>query len=501
MLPSTVLDRPNLQQPSTPDDPPLRPQLGVIRRAHAKVFGPLSRRSERIVWAGVVLTAVVLVLPGQLAFSGRIIVATFGWALILWLVSNIKDLYVALGAAVVVFVVGGFNFGMVASVMTNSATITIMAAFVIAAAVKEVGLVQHLSARLFRGPRRASSITNRLAFVNAATVAAIPATSARAALSVPLVDDVDQHLTTKQQRTTMSMVVPITILMSAGISLLGAGAHIISVELLQASVGTSVNFLQWILYCAPYAILSTAISVFVITRMFSSRADRREVINLPDTQSTDDGLDDASRRTLMILVAVIAGWFLSALFGFSPAVPAVIGAVAVIAPGVGAISAAQAFKSVPWDLVLFLCATLVLAEALISSGGASFLLSGVLGWSSAFTDSPWLIALIVVALSLMAHLVVNSRSARSSVLVPLIIPLAVATGLNPVALVLLSTLAAGYCITLPVCAKPLLMYSKRDEMGRPELLRLSAVLIPIHVALLMVFATLVWPTLGLPLTS
>ena len=78
----------------------------------------------------------------------------------------------------------------------------------------------------------------------------------------------------------------------------------------------------------------------------------------------------------------------------------------------------------------------------------------LIGGCQSFSDTPWVVVVLVILISLFAHLFIHSRSARSAVLVPLILPLATVTGLNPVSLVLASTLAAGYCLTLPVCAKP-----------------------------------------------
>jgi di/tricarboxylate transporter len=93
-------------------------------------------------------------------------------------------------------------------------------------------------------------------------------------------------------------------------------------------------------------------------------------------------------------------------------------------------------------------------------------------------------------------LVIQSRSARSSVLVPLIIPIAVATGVNPVIAAFASTAAAGFCHTLPASAKPMAMFA--DAYHPRDLLKLSAVLAPVHVALVTTFAVWVWPIVALP---
>jgi hypothetical protein len=68
-------------------------------------------------------------------------------------------------------------------------------------------------------------------------------------------------------------------------------------------------------------------------------------------------------------------------------------------------------------------------------------------------------------------------------------------------LAFLSTAAAGFCLTLPVSAKPVTMFGKVDVATYTpnDLLKLSGVLLPLHFALLVGFTLWVWPWLGLDL--
>lgn len=460
-------------------------------------------RGARTLWMGaslLVAAVLILALPGSLSLSGRVILTSFACALLLWSFSDIKDVYVAVVAATVSFVASGFRMSLVFDVVTNAATITIVSAFVLAAAARKSGVVDLLASRLFSRPATVGSTLNRLAVINFATVAVIPATSARAAIALPMSEHIDAQMPLKSQRTGVSLVVPVTILMSAAASLLGAGAHVISVEILQTGTGRRINFLEWLWYCLPYAIISTLVSVVTIKVMFVPRADRAQIVRLAVESDAAKTLTPAARRILGVLAAVVSGWILSSIVGFSAAIPAVAGVVLVVLPRLGVITPREAIVKIPWDLVTFLIATLVLAETLIESGASQYLLSGVIGWLHTSRHEAWLTALVVIVVSLLAHLIVHSRSARSSVLIPLIIPLAIATSVNPTALMLASTLAAGFCLTLPVCAKPLLMFSRGGDMGREQLLRLSGVLLPFHGVLLLFFVLVAWPLMGLPLS-
>ena len=73
--------------------------------------------------------------------------------------------------------------------------------------------------------------------------------------------------------------------------------------------------------------------------------------------------------------------------------------------------------------------------------------------------------------------------------------------LDPVALVFIGTVGMDYCLTFPVSSKALLLYAELDEdtFEPPDLLRRSAVLLPAHVVLVVVFYLLWWRPLGLAL--
>jgi sodium-dependent dicarboxylate transporter 2/3/5 len=167
-------------------------------------------------------------------------------------------------------------------------------------------------------------------------------------------------------------------------------------------------------------------------------------------------------------------------------------------PGKGNTTIAAATKTVPWSLLLFMAATAALGAALVRSGAAGWLADRL--FSPAAGTPTWVFLAVVIVVSTGAHLMIQSRSARSSVLVPLVIPAALAAGVNPALAAFASTAAAGFCHTLPSSAKPVALFSQIDGVPtytRADLLRLSAVLGPLHVLLVCGFAVAVWPQLGL----
>ena len=102
--------------------------------------------------------------------------------------------------------------------------------------------------------------------------------------------------------------------------------------------------------------------------------------------------------------------------------------------------------------------------------------------------------IFVAAVSVLAHLIITSRSARASVLIPTVtMPLA-ALGHDPVQLIMVTVLGTGFCQTLTVSSKPIAIFSKLEEttFSGNDLMRLSLYLMPMMLATLVAFALVLW---------
>lgn len=205
-------------------------------------------------------------------------------------------------------------------------------------------------------------------------------------------------------------------------------------------------------------------------------------------------------RAALIVVTVVILWCTASLHGVHPAIVALIGALITTSPRYGSTRLKDNLKKVPWSLLLFLAATLALGDALMTSGAAQWMATTLFAGIGIDSSLPFMIAVVVV--STLAHLVIQSRSARSAVLVPIVVALAPTMGVSPAAAAFASTAAAGFCHTLPASAKPVAMFSAVTDVPTytpADLRRLSLLLAPLTAALVLLFSYTVWPLLGLPL--
>ncbi|MFD7968089.1 SLC13 family permease [Streptomyces clavifer] len=449
----------------------------------------------------------VLIVPGVtegLGTDARITLLVFVVATCAWIGTSVDDTYIALGAGLVLAAAGVISSDTLFATLGDSTVWLLICAFVIAAAVSRSGLAGRAAAFLVGGARTVRQLVHLTTTALVLTAFAVPATSGRAALALPVFLALAKVLADRKRLVVMlALLFPTVILLSAVATLIGAGAHLITVSVLWEATGQDIGFTQWLLLGLPLAVVSSHLAAELVLLTTTRRADRRGPVHISveEIQEHSDKpvtgpLEPGEARCAMLLGTVVVLWCSEPLHGVPPALVALIGAVVAASPVLGTVRLKDALTTVPWSLLLFMAATMAMGAALTQSGAAEWLVS----WLPAGTGVPtWVFLAVVVALSTAAHLVLQSRSARSSVLVPLVVAAAAGLGVNPMSAALASTAAAGFCHTLPASAKPVALFA--DVPGIPtygprDLLRLSALLAPLTAAVVLLFALLVWPLLG-----
>ncbi|MFD5571860.1 SLC13 family permease [Streptomyces cadmiisoli] len=449
----------------------------------------------------------LLVVPGNfpgLSGQARLTLAVFVLATCAWIGTPVDDTYIALGAGLALTVTGVISSDTLFGTLGDSTVWLLICAFVLAAAVARTGLAGRAAAFLVGGARTVRQLVHLTTAALVVTAFAVPATSGRAALALPVFLALAKALADRRRLVVMlALLFPTVILLSAVATLIGAGAHLITVSVLWQETGERIGFTQWLLLGLPLAVASSHLAAELVLLTTTRRADRRGAVHITAEQIQEHSKSPVTgpwtpseTRCALLLGTVVLLWCSEPLHRVSPAVVALIGAVVASSPALGTVRLKDALKTVPWSLLLFMAATMAMGVALADSGAARWVVGGLPA-----EVTPLVFLTVVVVVSTAAHLVLQSRSARSSVLVPLVVAAAVGAGVNPVAAALASTAAAGFCHTLPASAKPVTLFA--DIPGTPtytprDLLRLSAVLAPLTAALVLIFAVAVWPLLGVP---
>lgn len=493
--------------------PPTRRGLShkQLPRKPFRFPGPRRQVELSILVFGILGLVVLAVLDDGLTGRAAATLAVFTVAIWAWVCTTLDDTYVAIAAAVVLVPLGGITADVFYGSLGQEIIWLLIAAFVLAAAVTDSGVVVRAAAAVVTRARSTRGLVHLITAALVLTAFAVPSTSGRAALALPIFVVLARLFDDRPQLVRLlALVFPAVILLSAVASLLGAGAHLITSAVVSEATGSGFGFARWALLGIPLAVVTSHLAAELVLLSFADRAERSRSLLIDRTAFADDsgrgipsGWSTLEKRCVALLAVVIVLWCTEGLHGLDAAVVAVIAALVATAPAFGPTGLRTALATVPWSLLVFLAATLALGYALIETGAAQWLagklfepVTGGGAWAAiAFV-------LIAVIVSTAAHLVIQSRSARSAVLVPILVALAPEIGVNPAAIAFASTAAAGFCHTLTSSAKPVALFSSVDAVEtyrRADLLRLSARLAPPFVVLVLIFSFVLWPLLGLRL--
>ncbi|NJN46395.1 MAG: SLC13 family permease, partial [Candidatus Competibacteraceae bacterium] len=254
------------------------------------------------------------------------------------------------------------------------------------------------------------------------------------------------------------------------------------------------------LFGLPLAIVASGVSCWLILYLFLDKAHGDQALQMPVQAKTR--ISQVEWKTLLIIVLMVCLWLTEHWHGFDIAIVTMAGALLLTLPGIGVLPWKNGIKAVSWDLIIFVGAALVLGRSLIESGAADWIIEHVFAISGIRTTESYLFILLSLSfITLTSHIYMTSHAARAVALTPAVLYLAASLQLDPVTVVFISTVGMDYCLTFPVSSKALLMYQGLDgETYQPaDLLRLSSVLLPIHMALIIAFYYGYWRWIGLSL--
>lgn len=384
-----------------------------------------------------------------------------------------------------------------------SLLVLLAGAGVLGASLQAQGVVQRLAAWACRGRPGFAGLCWRMTALVGATAWLLPSTSARAALCLPVFTGLAAHLHHPAQRRAMALLLPTTVLLSAGGSLMGAGAHLLAVDALRAQGLPAPGYLDWLVWAAPFAVCACGLATLAVLRSMVPATQRHVRIDLP--QEPLAPWTPVQYRLAILTLATVLMWVLGPWTGIGPA-PVAVGAALLAAwPRWGGTPLREALRGVDVRMLLILAGSLLLAEAVMASGAAQWMADQLLAPARQFGQTGLLA--VVAAVSLLLHLLLTSRSARVAVLLPLLVlPLTLALpdaqGSSARVLVMVAVMGTGFCQTFAISSKAMLLFTRHPQsgIGPGDLLRLSALLLLPLWLLLMGFGLWVWPALD-PFTS
>lgn len=433
--------------------------------------------------------------------EGRLTMLVFALAMIGWVMTRVDDVAIALAAALALVASGAVTPTMFYMALGSELVWLMIATFVISEVLRSSRLAERAASFALRRVRTVRGVFYALSAVVFATAFVMPSPSARAALFLPIYLAVTALLDSPPIAKALALLFPTIILLSSAGVLTGSGAHLLALDLLkQSNPGDAIDYLQWLLLALPIAAASCLAATELILRLFVGKDERAPL----EIQVSEAGPMTSRQWFIAVVVLLaVAAWITTPWHGAGTGIVAIAAALLLTREQASGVKLATALRGVEWPLVLFFAATILLGQAVVTSGAGKWLADSLLSqWSPDGKQAPVAVVLGVSVVALLSHLVIVSRTARAAILVPTFaLPLA-NLGYSPAALVLLTVIGTGFCQTLPISSKTVTLFSGArdgDGLQTTDFVRLAAALLPVMIGLMFVFAIFVWPHLGFPL--
>jgi sodium-dependent dicarboxylate transporter 2/3/5 len=257
-------------------------------------------------------------------------------------------------------------------------------------------------------------------------------------------------------------------------TIIGTPPNAIAAGILENS-GQKIDFLSWMYYGVPVAITLTAISCFVLLKVFVKKAApvSFEFMNKQTSETTKEPTIQR-RIVIAVIIVTVLFWLTTSVHGITVAA---ISAIPIVVLTLTGVLDNTDIKKLPWDTLLLVAGGLSLGEALQSTGIMDHYANQLRTLSVSTT-----VFIFILSYATMIFSNIMSNSATATVLIPL--GMAILIGFETqVALAI--GLATSTALFLPVSTPPnAIVYS--TGMLEQKDFRIGGVLIAILGPLLAV---------------
>ena len=208
---------------------------------------------------------------------------------------------------------------------------------------------------------------------------------------------------------------PTVILVSTSSTIIGAGSHLIALDMLKEFNNKDITFVEWLIWGLPFGVTMSFICCRVILILF---LDKEEVKMTLQQKEVKFNLSRNEKYTISILLAMVMFWLTEWLHGLEIATVTIIGVFFLLTlPKLGVMHWKESLKGVSWNLIVFVGAAIALGKSLMESGATKWIMQKLFSITELIDkQSIFIVLVVIVILSVTSHLYITSHTTRAVIL-------------------------------------------------------------------------------------
>ena len=356
---------------------------------------------------------------------------------IVWWIAGVLPEYVTGLIMVVLFaVVGGVPTTTSLAGFASETWWLLVGAFGLGAGMKLSGLMERMAHAIVRTfPNTFAAQVAGLVVASSVVGPLVPSMAAKVSILEPMACGIGEALGYERFGKPMQGLFLAVFTSVRNVALLAVSASIVGYALLAtlpADVQAQFDMMHWALAALPWFVLTTianyvALVVIYRPRVAKGPADAKAV--RAHSEAPSSPMSRSEKQMCVIVLSAVALWAMQPLHGIGPHIVALAGFASMVACGI--LGKRGMREAISWESLVFIGTMFGLSNVFAQVGIQQWLVDTAEPLFSMLVGNPYLFVIGIGVLTVLMRFLIVSEVAYLNIVMPFIVPLAVAAGVNP----------------------------------------------------------------------
>lgn len=414
--------------------------------------------------------------PEAFARNNAVMLGIFLAGLILWITESLPNYLTSLILIITLVLTNVLPEKRAYAELGNPVMWLNIMSFVLASMLVTTGVAKRFALWfIIKFGKNASSVFLSFMFINIVLSAFISATTAKAAILLPIFMVVAAIYGARggahRNNFGRSIVLQNLFYINIGASgfMTGSGANLLAAALIGGAIGGNVFFGDWMMAMFPVMLSLMFLGYLLAMKVFFPLAPEER---LPQIEGGMDRLKKEytklgkvsfqEKKSVVIFVLILAFWATDKLHGISPTAVAFVGAIIALLPRIGVLKWNEV--DIPWHLMLFSAGAYALGAGFEATDFPSISVNAFFDHIGIGTDTPfWVLYILLTGVMTLSALLFESKTMRAMIFVPIAIGVAGRFNFSIVSLALPVAFMIEHVYVLPFNSKPAALLYETDH--------------------------------------